>query len=404
MEPLLGPADKEYFKALTQTPKTLEQIAQDTEIAKLIAFLRSADKAFQNDDTLITNYLLLRQNPQQFSKEAFEVIDAYRDNDALNRFDIFAKAYQLRAVWKLDPVLMQQINDSYGPIDFDDPNDHLPLDWRHPDVHAIYWATKGLQFAGKDELVEGQSNSERIIAHSLQSLFRNGKMFFYDVTDPQDPDYQPGMVYKSVYLRPDLRMFEPYNQSRLKMINHYENLAGSGALESFKIGHRNMLRNAILSFYLAGHLQQAEKTLRQLKTLYKNPMDDPSLAIFVRNRLKEEMQSLGMDDFKEMVQMLLMEGYFQYAMHEDDEAAGREKMAIEIYDNFKAGYSEVDKLQIPDFKIIRYLSLMDFFNDQQYPPILKQNLLGRIKIEKPDVFKQLTEQEEIFKAAQPDQP
>ena len=74
-EPLLGPADPQYFKALAEAPSEFEQIAADTEIAALIAALKSADKTFLDDKKFVENYLSLRQNPARFNSQAFNVID-----------------------------------------------------------------------------------------------------------------------------------------------------------------------------------------------------------------------------------------------------------------------------------------------------------------------------------------
>ncbi|GAG95425.1 unnamed protein product, partial [marine sediment metagenome] len=157
MEPLIGPADNEYFEALAKAPTRWKEIIKDPNVDELVVTLKSADNSFSssNSDEFVSNYLSLRQNASRFEPAAGRVIDDFRTTETLEKFDIFAKAYQLRKAWKLDPVLMQELNKVYGPIDFSDPNfsdpnkpsKHLPLDWRHPDSHAIYWAVKGLQIA-----------------------------------------------------------------------------------------------------------------------------------------------------------------------------------------------------------------------------------------------------------------
>ena len=74
---------------------------------------------------------------------------------------------------------MEQLNEIYGPVDWDDPNRHLPLDWRHPDTHAIYWAYKGLKMPGREEFSLDLANTDRMINSSLQNLFRQGKIYIY---------------------------------------------------------------------------------------------------------------------------------------------------------------------------------------------------------------------------------
>ena len=396
MEPLLGPADNQTFGALAQAPTDWEQIIKDANVAPLITALKSADGTFEDDDKFVSNYLSLRQNPGRFKSTAFNVIDDFRVRgpEALEKFDIFAKAYQLRRTWKLDPVLMHELNKVYGPIDWNDPNKHYPLDWRHPDSHAIYWAVKGLQVAAKEESRQigmAETNTDRIVAHSLQNLFRNGKIFIYNL--PAEGSSDSSSQRREIFLRPDLRMFEPCNEARLATLEKYKDLSKS-IYVSLQDGHRNMLKNAVLSFYQAGHRRQAQKIYNQLRKLY--PLDEfkVPLVVFARNRLREELRTIGVNNAKEIILTMLRESYFRYAMRDDDEAAGLENMAEEAYDIYYKSIEPEERIALPDFKLLRYLALIDFLNDQQYPPDLRRNLLGRIKIERSGLFEQLMQQEE----------
>jgi hypothetical protein len=404
MEPLLGPADNQYFKALAEAPIDWNQIIKDPKISQLITALKSADKTFDNNKDFVNNYLTLRQNPAKFNSTAFKVIDSYRGTEALQKFDIFAKAYYLRNTWKLDPVLMQELNKTYGPIDWKDPNKHLPLDWRHPDTHAIYWTAKGLQIAGKKDFSIPEIQTDRIVNHSLQDLFRNGKIFIYDVPveTSSDSNLQTPQtkMEKDIFLRPDIRMFDPYNKSALAIIEKYEYLKEerAGSLQSLKDSHRNMLINAIFSFYQAGHIQQAQKIYDQMRKLYPKDEFKVPLVIFVRNRLRKELQHTTVDNAKEIVEMMLRESYFRYAMHDDDEAFGREKMAKEAYDHYQSPLKDEFRIDLPDFTLLRYLALIDFLNDQQYPPNMKLALYNRIRLERPELAEQLEKkEEEVFK-------
>jgi hypothetical protein len=416
MEPLIAPANNQYFQALAEAPTDWQQVANDPNVTPLITALKAADNEFANDDRFVSNYLSLRQNPGRFHPDAFKMIDSFRGTETLKKLDIFAKAYQLRTVWKLEPVLMQQLNKIYGPIDWNDPNTHLPLDWRHPNTHALYWAVKGLQAAGKEVFSAPETHTDRLVNHNLQNLFRNGKIFIHDIpADLVPKSYglpsSKGMLIKDtqqetigpqkeIFLRSNLRMFEPYNKSALAIIEKYEKTEGTpkGSLESLKTGHRNMLKNAIFSFYQAGHIHQAEKMFKQLRKLYPSEDFKVPLVIFVRNRLREELEYIGLNNAKEIVQMMLRESYFRYALRDDDEAFGREKMAKDAYDHYTSAYSDEHRINLPDFKVSRYLALIDFLNDEQYPLNLRLNLRGRIKIERPELAEQLEKQEnEILK-------
>jgi hypothetical protein len=409
MESLLGPADNQYFNALAQAPTDFQQVTTDPNITRIIAALKAADKVFTDDNRFVNNYLSLRQNPGRFDSKAIDTIDLFRGTPALKKLDMSAKAYHLRKTWKLDPVLMQRLNQAYGPVNFDDPNTHLPLDWRHPNTHAIYWAVRGLEVAGKKDFSTAEINTDRIVNHSLQNLFRNGKIFVYDLPPEklsQEPIHIPhraGMFVKDdpstrptkeVFLRSELRMFKSTNKSWLARIEKYSDISKHGSRESLKIGHRNFLRNALFSFYQAGHTPQAEKVYNQLRKLYPSDEVNVPFIIFVKKRLREELQNIGLNNAKEIVQMMLREAYFRYALHDDDEAFGREKMAEEVHNHYQTAYLDENRIDLPDLKLLRYLALIDFLNDRRYPLNLRLSLRGRIRVERPELAEQLERQEE----------
>jgi hypothetical protein len=400
MEPLLrsddnqlGPEDNRYFDALADTPISWSEINSDPNVASLIKALKSADDDFSNDDDFVSNYLSLRQDSQRFKPDAGKVIDDFRGSDALKKFDIFAKAWQLREVWKLDPFLMRDLNKTYGPIDFSDPNTHLPLDWRHPDTHAIYWGVKGLQVAAEKESHKiniMETNTDRIVAHSLQNLFRNGKIFIRDmkvevpVEGSQKTETQ---IYKEIFLRPDLRMFEPYNKSVLAILDKYKD--DKGTLVSLQNGHRNMLKNAVFSFYQSGHKQKAQQIYNELRKLYDLPEFKVPLVEFARNRFLEELKNIGLNDAKEQVYSLLRDSYYLYAFGDDEEAYGRENMAKEIHDYYQHKYLDENRIDLPKFIDLQYIALRDFLDDLQFVPDLRLNLLNRIEIERPQLAEKL---------------
>ena len=94
--------------------------------------------------------------------------------------------------------------------------------------------------------------------------------------------------------------------------------------------------------------------------------------------------------------MLLREAYVRYALHDDNEAYGREKMAEEVRQHYLGKFPDTPRIDLPEMEVLRYLALRDFLNDWQYPPNLKNNLLGRIKVERPELYEKLKKQQEIL--------
>lgn len=393
MRSLLGEnPTNETFQRLASAPKTLDEVLKDPAVARFIAELQQADNSFADAKLLVTNYLTLRRTPARFKKEAFDVIDRYRSTEALEAFDTFARSWQLRNEWKFDLDFMIELNQTYGPAGIDDPNERMPLNWEHPAAHAIYWAALGLKVAGRPEEYRiDEKNTDRIVFHSLQMLYRTGKVVLYDV-----PNQPP-----SVYFLPDLRMFESCDQLWKKVIEKYESLE-QGNPKAVKGGHKNFLENAVLMFYQAGHQRKAEQIYRRLQK--EHLIDESgftrteytgSLMNFLRIRLKSELEGISINDATEFILSVLREGYFRYAIHDDDEAAGRENMAQEIYSIYQQqmGEGEPGRVGLPPMGFLRYQAFIGFLNDPMYPDYMRQSLINRIQIERPDLFDKLREEE-----------
>jgi hypothetical protein len=405
----LGRESNEFYEALIRAPVAWSEIESDPNVAPFIQALRLADEAFANADgkQFVASYLSLRQNSERFKPDAAKIIDAFRASPAIKRFDLFAKAYQLRHEWKMDPALMHEVNKTYGPIDFSDPNRHFPMDWRNADSHAIYWAVKALQIAAQKEgrkIGMQETNTDRIVVHSLQNLFRSGKItVLQGLAEPADDANTPlGPVQprmrKDIFLTPDLRIFDSYNKAALAVIRkHVE--AGEkeyGPLDSLRTGHRNMLKNAVMSFYQAGIKGYALNIYNELRKLYGNIEEfHGSLDEYVQLRFKDELDGLAIQDATEMIITMLMEGYFDLAIGEDDEAAARERLAQQVYDYYIVKYDDPKfRIDLPPMPVLKYIALGQFLNNDMYPAYVREGLLARIKIERPELYKQMEQTEE----------
>jgi hypothetical protein len=155
-------------------------------------------------------------------------------------------------------------------------------------------------------------------------------------------------------------------------------------------------------FYRAGHTKRAGEIYLQLRRDYSvgEHSSDYSMPMieFVRARITEELDRISEKDAAEQIMMSLHEAYFQYSVRRDKEAEAPEKWAREIYDVFqkKTGLREDYRMGLPDFEMLRYIAFIRFLNDQEYPVLLRRNLLGRIQVERPELFEQLQKQEKVY--------
>jgi len=391
MRPLLGDQTIESYELLAAAPKELSTILEDPDVLAFVEALQKTDPKFEDPKDLIKNYLSLRQQPNLFPEASFGVIDSFRSKSGLEKFDVFARAFVLRNTWKLDPELMVQINRDYGRTLGEDPNEITPVNWEHPAVHSMYWALLGMERASRPEQYRvDEKNTDRVIFHSLQQLYRSGTLILYTTPEKQS----------AIFVRPDPAMFTAADQSWRKIIEKYESLE-KGNPKAVRGGHKNFLENAVMSMYQAGHQQKARKIHSELKQLY--PYNDYGqvrkelqlpFEAFVLYRFRNEMSTIGLDDATEIIIFRLQEAFFYYAVHKDNEASGRETLAQKVYDQYqKEAGADSGRMDLPPMDLLRYSAFRGFMEDPQYPPAMKEALFGRIQIEQPDLLKKLQKQE-----------
>jgi hypothetical protein len=162
-----------------------------------------------------------------------------------------------------------------------------------------------------------------------------------------------------------------------------------------------MLQNAVFTYYQAGKKDKALEIYNLLRKLYPEREEvQVSLIDFCIARLKEEIGSISIMEAREIVLNMLRESYFRYAVGDDEQAFGNEQMAKEVYDRyqkeFATGQTETDRVGLPSFGMMRFMSLLDFAYDQSYPENLRNLVLNRIKVERPELYQEIEKQGEIF--------
>ncbi len=162
-------------------------------------------------------------------------------------------------------------------------------------------------------------------------------------------------------------------------------------------GHRNFLKNAVLLIYQTGHKAMAQRVYSEMRKRY--PLDEfksPIVDIYAKKRFDEEFESITINDAKEMVVAMLREAYFRFAIRDDNEAAGQESLALEVWNHYQSKYLDENRIDLPRFDVLRYTALLDFLEDRQFSPNLRLGLLARIEIERPDLSERLSEWEETL--------
>jgi hypothetical protein len=218
----------------------------------------------------------------------------------------------LRDRYKLDPALMKQVDDTYGP-----------LEWRLPETHAIYWATRGL------EMARGEGDRlmlRRTIFQPMQMAFHRGRLITNAFTD-------------SIEFGPNLAMIPNASRAYLDQINAEDEV---GTKEHFGKAHRNFLKDAVYFLYTHGREGQAKYWFDYIQTNYTNTGIEPgeTMEQYCIARVTEDVGETSKDRTQAIIQGMLYSGYYSLAMGEEDRGVSLVNFAGKIHSTYTGKISE----------------------------------------------------------------
>ncbi len=234
--------------------------------------------------------------------------------------DARARLGLLTNKFKMDPKLMKEVDQTYGP-----------LEWRLPEAHAIYWATAGLKRAHEhptkvnpDDLIQ----LRRTIYQPMLMSFHRGRL----VTNP----YQ-----KRFELAPNLAIIPKVNAAyEQAMTDDPKNR------DHIATAHRNFLRDAVYFLYGYNRMAEAAQWYNYLARNYpdKSVLDGDPTSLpakvpfdeYAVSRLQVDIDETDSKRVTGALEGLLMNSFNNLALDEDDRAAGFKLMARQIYDRYEA--------------------------------------------------------------------
>jgi hypothetical protein len=180
---------------------------------------------------------------------------------AVRSFFTFLRKKVLLEDYNMDPVVMWEFTRDLGPID-----------WRHPQAHALYWGRLGTERGSKRyegaEDVHKVINNDRIWIQAMQALARSGLM----TVDPFSGE-NPGRLNDPRWIRSIDRYFrEIYDK-------HYDSRGGGG--DTFSNFHENFMKQAVRELWRAGEYADAEEIYAYLNQLYGEGGVIPSVEYLV---------------------------------------------------------------------------------------------------------------------------
>ncbi len=243
----------------------------------------------------------------------------------------------LRAKYKMDPVLMKEVDDTYGP-----------LEWRLPESHAMYWASAGLKFAkwnGKPE--EQFVMLWREIYQPMLVAFQRGRF----ITNKAD---------KTIQLGPNLAMVPNVSRAYERAMTNTPDMR-----EHIGNAHKNFLRDASYFLFANNREKEAEKWFNLGSRLYgTNFAGGLDLVSYSMAQITENINETSPDKIKALLEGLIMQWAYNLAIDEEDRAVSLERMATLVRNNYmqRIGSNKSSKERLP------------------MPPIpeIKQQVLSRV--------------------------
>jgi len=402
MMDILGPGivAQERLRQMASTPDAWEEVSADPNIVELTARLIAAEPLFDNDQDLLKGWINVSVSPTDYAPEMHQLMEDYRDQYTWKQLDLFARTNQLRSAWKLDPAVMLEINDRYGPVDENDPERRIPLDWRLPYCHAIYWAEQGLQYTTDT----GQTwlDLKRLLYHSLQNMFHQGKI---QILNPNRPDISTSgggdaleeypdkheRLEVEVYNGQDPRMFPVAFQAMMEVIDERA-AVGDKAPVGVESASVYLARSLVVNIYLAGHDKLARSAYEQLKERSPDLPDyQMSLEEFVAGKIREEFESLTPRTAGQYIYAILENAFLNYAVRDDDFSTVNENLARQIHQHMeeKSVGEKIDRRLLPEYSEMLIMAIKNVLENPTVAPNVKQLLLGRIQKERPEQFAEL---------------
>ena len=297
------------------------------------------------------------------SEEGEEAGDAYLDewlrstdpDEARIRDRIilpYLRAKVLRETYNMSPSFMFELMEGEWMRIEDDPltpRDEsaalpLPIDWRHPAAHGLYWSWRGVWFS-RQRLYEDDSffyellNVYRMVIHNAQWLAHNGKLSF----DPISAYYD---------WQPDPRMIELY----LRLYSGHTSMIGgayqrSAAAETFGIGREYFYEWSIATYWWYGYKNEAQSLFDELQRIHPDSdmqLDRAGLTLeqFVMRQIHEDMTEP--DHARKIIGGLLRQ-WMQaaYANNQSERAAAHYNQAYNVYRYYTNEMGDVARMALP---------------------------------------------------------
>jgi len=262
---------------------------------------------------------------QQWIAEMHSVLGA---NPSLESFvnpqtdDTRQRAAILRERYKLEPALMRELDEKYGP-----------LDWRMPESHAIYWAALGLNRCRGNAF--DMLSLRRAIWQSMQGSFLRGRLIEHP---DQRADFGPnlGIIPKVNQAYEEMKAAEPEKRDYISR------------------GQTNFIQSAIYHLYTHNRLNEASSWFQYARTNFPGfAAEDLHLDEFVVAGVTRTIELGNPSQTRALLEGLIARHLQSRFYGEDDDANGHALLARRVWEYYQQRNRRAPNLQMPPLSEIQ---------------------------------------------------
>lgn len=381
----------EYFKPVADAPRTLNDLFEKNpgtrELAKKLKDIGVDVEVGTNvknifhplEETFFKAYTVylvekrfasFRKSPLQpkaSDAALYAFFDAAPAAD-LNALVAYLRAKVLREQYKMDPQFMYDLQ---GKLGTEQP---LPIDWRNPWAHAMYWGTYGTMKGKELKTVEQFDlvNTDRIVLFSLGQIARQGDYVFRPNLDNPEESF--------LNMRPDWRYAEAVHQTALRLGKQYpedgedvKNTAG----ETFRDYHINTLQSLLLGLYFAGHKDQAQRYFEYLAVNYPDRWTGKTKGLYLNfhNFMQQQIKDMAGTQYEAtmLINSLLADAYMELGSGRHGEYSNRVSQAHDLYESYqKDNATDPDgRRTLPPWEQMQADGLGAFVTSPELPLLLR---------------------------------
>lgn len=272
-----------WLRPLVDAPQTeAELIAKDPSVATLIARVRSFGLDWQTAEQrrdLVgrveilkhirksSRWYLVEKDANEKFKSFIALVGDKTQEKQWESLLAFVRRNLLVSEYRMEPERMLRYTEKYGPID-----------WRLPAAHSLYWAARGVELAAPRKRTETAAdydflNTDRVVAQSVQELFRMGELYF-DFNSFVQSGYT---VWQGV---PNPNFVETYGEilTAMRQRNYkFEGQYRTRGVSQMSAGYENFLIDVVLFYYAReGESATTQEWYRRVREYPEMNLTDPN--------------------------------------------------------------------------------------------------------------------------------